>query len=406
MPAKKTKSAVAAPKMRASVRRASPKPVASSPAPIKNANLSAAKRAKNDEFYTQWADIEREMNAYLEYDPNVFRDKVILLPCDDPEWSNFAKFFALHFTDYGIKKLISTYYAPNSKPKNIPYQPTLFETEAPQFDAEKTLVRGKKFVLERKDLNADGVINIDDLQWEYLEGDGDFRSAEVTALRDEADVVITNPPFSLFKEFVAWLVAGNVQFSVIGNSNAVTFKDFFPLIKDNKVWKGATGNNTDMVFRVPPGAEVKKSDKEKAARLGYKSEDDVQYTRLGNSCWFTNIEHGRRHAVLQLMTMADNKKFSRHKEVKATGYLEYDNYKAIDIPFSDAIPSDYDGVMGVPISFLDRYNPDQFEIVDANTIRRSKKVPVKPHGLIKDKDASVGGEIKYVRIPIRRRIAK
>src|SRR5436853_3865720 len=155
--------------------------------------LVAAKTAKIDEFYTQWADIEREMNAYLEYDPDVFRDKVILLPCDDPEWSNFTKFFALHFMDFGIKKLISTSYAPDSNPAKVNYQPTLFESESPAFDATKTHANGKKFTLEAKDITGDGIINIDDLQWEHLEGDGDFRSAEVTALRDEADIVITNP---------------------------------------------------------------------------------------------------------------------------------------------------------------------------------------------------------------------
>ena len=142
-----------------------------------NINLTNAKSAKNDEFYTQWVDIEREMNAYLEYDPDVFRDKVILLPCDDPEWSNFTKFFALHFMDFGIKKLISTSYAPDSNPAGRFYQPTLFETEDPKFDAAKTRANGKVFMLEPKDINGDGVINIDDLQWEYLEGDGDFRSA-------------------------------------------------------------------------------------------------------------------------------------------------------------------------------------------------------------------------------------
>ncbi len=172
----------------------------------KNTNLVAAKAAKWDEFYTQWADIEREINAYLEYDPKVFRDKVVLLPCDDPEWSNFAKFFALHFTDFGLKKLISTSYAPDSNPVQLNYQPTLFETEDPKFDATKTHANGKKFILEPHDINRDGVVNIDDLQWEYLEGDGDFRSAEVTALRDEADIVITNPPFSLFREFFPWAV--------------------------------------------------------------------------------------------------------------------------------------------------------------------------------------------------------
>ena len=138
------------------------------PAEGKNSNLGAARLSKNGEFYTQWVDIEREMNAYMEYDPDVFRDKVILLPCDDPEWSNFAKFFALHFMDYGIKKLISTSYAPNSKPSDVPYQLTLFEKEAPQFDTAKTRTNGKKFVLEAKDINDDGVVNIEDLQWVYL----------------------------------------------------------------------------------------------------------------------------------------------------------------------------------------------------------------------------------------------
>jgi hypothetical protein len=364
MPAKKTKPAVAAPKMRATAsHQALHRPVASSGVPLKNSNLSAARKAKNDEFYTQWADIEREVNAYLEYDPHVFRDKIILLPCDDPEWSNFAKFFALHFTDYGIKKLISTSYAPNSKPSSIPYQPTLFETEAVQFDRKRTRKNGKVFVLERKDLNNDGVINIEDLQWSYLTGDGDFRSPEVTALRDEADIVITNPPFSLFREFVGWLMEGEVQFSIVGSSNAVTTKELFPHIMANQMWKGATANNTDMVFAVPKGVPVRPEDRLKAEKLGYPSNADYDYTRLGNSCWFTNIEHGRRHEALQLMTMADNGRYSRHAEIRAVGYRTYDNYDAIDVPFTDAIPSDYEGVMGVPISFLDKYNPDQFEIV-------------------------------------------
>ena len=328
-----------------------------------NSHLIAARTARNDEFYTQWADIEREMNAYLEYDHDVFRDKVILLPCDDPEWSNFAKFFALHFADYGIKKLISTAYAPDSNPAGEYYRPTLFETEAPQFDDIKARTNGKMFVLEPTDLNGDGSVNIDDLQWEYLDGDGDFRSPEVTALRDETDVVITNPPFSLFTEFVTWIMQGDKQLSVIGNSQAVTYNEIFPLISSNRLWKGASANNTDMVFRVPKGFEVKAADREKAARLGYRSDEVSTFTRLGNSCWFTNIDHGRRHQPLKLMTAADNIKFSRHKEVKGVGYERYDNYDAIEVPFVDAIPSDHDGLMGVPITFLDRYNPDQFEII-------------------------------------------
>ena len=172
-----------------------------------NSNLKEAKAAKNDEFYTQFHDIEIEMNAYLEYDPNVFRGKTILLPCDDPEWSNFTRFFAAKFDELGLKKLISTSYAPDSKKYKTPYQPSLFEQEAPQFDKAKTSVKGKIFVLEQ-DKSGDGRINIDDLEWEYLDGDGDFRSKEVTKLRDEADFIITNPPFSLFREFLAWTMEG------------------------------------------------------------------------------------------------------------------------------------------------------------------------------------------------------
>lgn len=330
---------------------------------VKNAHLSAAKRAKNDEFYTQWADIQREMNAYLEYDADVFRGKTILLPCDDPEWSNFTKFFALHFRDYGLKKLISTSYAPNSSGAIEHYQPTLFEKDSPGYDEKKSLERGRVFVLEDTDVNEDGSINIDDLQWSYLDGDGDFRSAEVLALRDEADIVITNPPFSLFREFIAWLVEGGKTFSAIGNSNATTYSEVFPLIQSNRLWKGATANNTDMVFGVPKGTELKESDKQKAERMGYPPDDDYDYTRLGNACWFTNIDHGRRHEPLSLLTVADNLKFSRHKEIRESGYQRYENYDAIEVPFTDAIPADCDEVMGVPITFLDKYNPDQFEIV-------------------------------------------
>ncbi len=325
-----------------------------------NENLGAAKKAKNDEFYTQYADIEKEMNAYLEYDPDVFRDSTILLPCDDPEWSNFTKYFSQNFEKLGLKKLISTSYAPNSKPKEIPYQPTLFELESENFDEEKTESNGKIFTLTR-DKTANGVINFEDLEWEYLAGDGDFRSPEVTRLRDEADFIITNPPFSLFREFLVWIVTGRKKFSIIGNSNAITYKEVFPLIKENKLWLGSTANNSDLVFEVPEGYEIKAAYREKAARMGYVG----NFTRLGNACWFTNIEHGKRHQPLPLMTMADNIKFSRHKEVKRSGYQKYENYDALEVPFTDAIPEDYDGVMGVPISFLDKYSPEQFEIVGA-----------------------------------------
>ena len=323
-----------------------------------NTNLANAKTAKNDEFYTQYVDIQKEINAYLDYNPDVFRDKTVLLPCDDPEWSNFTKFFAQNFQLFGLKKLISTSYAPESKKYKQPYQPSLFETQQPYFNPDKSKTNGKIFVLER-DITGDNRIDINDLEWQYLEGDGDFRSKEVTKLRDEADIIVTNPPFSLFREFVSWLVDSKKLFVIIGNMNAITYKEIFPLIKNNEVWLGATGFVTDMVFGVPEGTEVKDSDRKKAERLGYVG----NYTRLGNSCWFTNIDHGRRHQPLKLMTLSGNFKHSRHKEIRGRkDYLHYDNCDAIEVPYTDAIPSDYEGIMGVPISFLDKYCPEQFEI--------------------------------------------
>ena len=323
-----------------------------------NASLTAAKNAKNDEFYTQYHDIEREVNAYLDFNPDTFRGKTVLLPCDDPEWSNFTLFFAQHFEVLGLKKLISTSYAAESKLYKTPYQPSLFEQSAPQFDPAKTSVRGKIFVLDG-DVDGDGIIDFHDIKWQYLEGDGDFRSREVTALRDEADIIVTNPPFSLFREFLAWIVAADKKCLMIGNTNAITYKEVFPLIKENRLWLGATGFATDMVFGVPEGTVVSEAYKKKAERMGYVG----NYTRLGNSCWFTNLDHGRRHQPLILMTEADNVRYSRHKEIRGAGYAHYDNYDAIEVPYVDAIPSDYDGAMGVPITFLDKYCPEQFEII-------------------------------------------
>jgi len=321
-----------------------------------NANLGAARAARFDEFYTQYHDIEKEMNAYLDYDKDVFRDKTILLPCDDPEWSNFTKYFAQNFERLGLKKLISTSYAPDSKPKELNLQLTLFETQSPKFDQKKARANGRIFTLTC-DTTGDKKINVKDLEWEYLKGDGDFRSPEVTALRDEADIIITNPPFSLFREFLGWIVAAGKKLVIIGNMNAITYKEVFPLIRTNNLWLGATANGTDLVFAVPPGVEIAQSDREKAARLGYVGD----FTRLGNACWFTSIDHGRRHEPLTLMTAADNVKFN--KKLKGEDYQKYDNYDAIEVPYTDAIPADYEGLMGVPISFLSKYNPDQFEIL-------------------------------------------
>lgn len=205
----------------------------------KNSNLSKAKNAKNDEFYTQYHDIEKEINAYLDYDPNVFRGKTILLPCDDPEWSNFTKYFAQNFERFGLKKLISTSFAPDSKIYKGGYQPTLFETNNPQFDEKKTVTNGKIFTLTH-DKSGDNRIDINDLEWTYLKGDGDFKSEEIKKLRNEADIIITNPPFSLFRDFLAWIVEAEKKFVIIGSKNAITYKEVFPLIKDNRLWVGTT----------------------------------------------------------------------------------------------------------------------------------------------------------------------
>jgi len=320
-----------------------------------NSNLGDAKKAKNDEFYTQYHDIEKEMNAYLDYNADVFRNKTILLPCDDPEWSNFTKYFAQNFEKLGLKKLISTSYAPNSKPKTLNQQPTLFEMESPQFDGEKTASNGKIFTIEN-DNTGDNKIDVEDLQWKYLEGDGDFSSPEITALRDESDIVVTNPPFSLFREFLSWITEGDKQFVIIGNMNAITYKDVFSLIKDNIVWLGQSISSGDREFRVPASYPLESS--------GWRVDEEGQkYIRVKGVRWFTNLDHGRRHQPLALMTEVENVKFSKHKTVKGVGYQKYDNYEAIEVPFTSAIPSDYAGVMGVPISFLDKYSPEQFEIL-------------------------------------------
>lgn len=330
-----------------------------------NTNLGKAKAGKNDEFYTQYNDIQQEMNAYVEYNPDVFRDKTILLPCDDPEWSNFTKFFALNFENYGIKKLISTSYAPESK-KIKAWQPTLFETSNPNFNADKSKTHGKIFVLDR-DVDGNGRINIDDLQWEYLEGDGDFRSHEVCVLRDEADIIITNPPFSLFREFMAWIMEAEKSFVIIGHQNAITYKEVFPLIKDDRIW---LGNG----FKGGAGHFISKY--EDVATAGDHREGMI---RVSGVVWFTNIEHGKRHHPLDLMTMEENIMFSKHKEIKGIGYFHYENYDAIEVPFSDAIPIDYEGIMGVPITFLDKYCPEQFEIIGGTgTFELTRELGVAP----------------------------
>ena len=342
-----------------------------------NTNLANAKTAKNDEFYTQYADIQKEINAYLDYNPDVFRDKTVLLPCDDPEWSNLTKFFAQNFQLFGLKKLISTSYAPESKKYKMPYQPTLFETSQPHFNADKTKTNGKIFVLEQ-DITGDDRIDINDLEWQYLEGDGDFRSKEVTKLRDEADIIITNPPFSLFREFLAWIIEADKSFIIIGNLNAVSYKEVFPLIKNNRVWMGSSYFNGGAAFFIADQSlyDPSKMSSQKNAFL----QDGKFLWRVNGVRWFTNIDHGRRHEALRLMTMADNFKHSKHKEIRGRkDYIHYENYDAIEVPYYDAIPTDYNGIMGVPKSFVDKYCPEQFEIIGIAEGDSGKELGLKPY---------------------------
>src|SRR5699024_3274140 len=232
-------------------------------------------------------------------------------------------------------------------------QESLFE--GLEYDEETDFERGKIFILENDDKTKDGVVNIDDIQWKYLEGDGDFRSSEVTKLRDEADFVITNSPFSLFREFIEWTLEGNCKFSVLGNMNAVTYKEIFPLIKENRMWPGQEFNKS-MNFAIPSEYFIQEGSEE-VDSLGRN------IVKVPAICWFTNIPHGKRNEPLSLMTKADNERFNKTVTGNIYAYKEYDNYKAIEVPSVSAIPSDYKGTMGVPISFLTKYCHEQYEIL-------------------------------------------
>ncbi len=332
-----------------------------------NRGLGAAKAAKQDEFYTQYVDIQKEIEAYLEFDPDTFRGKVIYCNCDDPFESNFFKYFAANFNKLGLKKLITTSY--DGSP--IAGQFTLFP-EYNEGNGKRQKPKALAVTLDRvKDEDGDGAANVTDVELflkrneaarKALQGNdkypgGDFRSAECVALLKEADIVVTNPPFSLFREYVAQLVEHSKKFLIIGNVQAITYKEVFPLIKADKLWMGVTIHSGDREFRVPDHYPLNAA--------GWRiDENGVKYIRVKGVRWFTNLDHGRRHEDLPLMTMADNLKFSKHKEIKGkAAYDRYDNYDAIEVPFTDAIPSDYDGMMGVPITFLDKYNPEQFEIL-------------------------------------------
>ena len=366
-----------------------------------NDGLARAKSEKNDEFYTQYDDIQKELNAYLEYDADTFRDKTVLLPCDDPEWSNFTKFFAQNFEFYGMKKLISTSYAAENK--KYVYEPqlklNLFDDD-PNIDEAKEKSHGKIFTLDR---SQSGRLDMFHLKWKYLDGDGDFRSDEVKRLRDEADIIVTNPPFSMFREFLAWILEADKKFLIIGNINCITYKEVFPLIKDNKIWLGTGMSRWISGFAVPDDYELYGTE----ARI---NEDGKRMISTNNGLWLTNLEHGRRHEPMMLMSMRDNLKYSKHKQVRELGYQHYDNYDAIDVPFTECIPDDYKGVMGVPITFLDKYRPEQFEIIGLLADKRNENPAFlrgSPTYLDERHKNYVGAVLKekatYARILIRRR---
>ena len=336
-----------------------------------NKNLSDAMRNKKDEFYTQLADIENELRHYRAH----FRDKVVLCNCDDPYESNFFKYFALNFNSLGLRKLIATCY--DGSPVSG-QELSLFTFDD---EGEDKRIAYKVEITEVTDANGDGVVNLADVQYllqndrnvlSLLKGNGDFRSAECVELLKETDIVVTNPPFSLFREYVAQLVKYEKKFLIIGNMNAITYKEIFPLIKNNQLWMGPSITSGDRKFWVPDDYELR------AAGCGI-DETGRKFIRVKGVRWFTNLDHKKRHEDLIL-----------YRTYTSEEYPTYDNYDAINVDKTADIPADYDGVMGVPITFLDKYNPAQFEIVK---FRKGND----------DKDLSINGKCPYFRILIKRK---
>ncbi len=304
-------------------------------------SLLNAKKAKNDEFYTQLPDIENELKHYKEH----FKNKIVFCNCDDPFESNFFKYFAMNFNALGLKKLIATSYASS---------PIVGSELNNYIDSDQELlIQNKKaykvIMSELKDTNGDGREDLFDVQElikhriRYLKGDGDFRSDESIELLKQADIVVTNPPFSLFREYVSLLMEHKKKFVIIGSQNAIAYKEIFPLIKNNQLWLGWKAG--DMAFKVPhyyPPRDTRY----------WEDETGQKWRSLGNICWFTNLDIAKRHEKLEL-----------YKKYNSEDYPKYFNYDGIDVDKVDSIPEDYDGVMGVPITFLDKFNPDQFEII-------------------------------------------
>lgn len=336
-----------------------------------NRNLNAAKRAKKDEFYTQLPDIERELHHYWPH----FRGKTVLCNCDDPYESNFFKYFALRFNQLGLRRLLCTCY--NGSPVRGTELLLHFDGEADEPKRQAYMVD----IHAVPDLNGDGAVDLTDVRL-LLENDrnalrllqtGDFRSAECVALLREADVVVTNPPFSLFREYVGQLMNYGKKFLIVAPQNAITYKEIFPLIKENRIWLGFKSG--DMAFKVP-------ADSEPRTTRYWVDEGGQKWRSLGNICWFTNLDHTKRHEELDLVC-----------RYNPDDYPKYDNYDAIEVSKVVDIPCDYDGVMGVPITFLDKYNPEQFEIVK---FRKGND----------EKDLSIKGKCPYFRILIRNKHPK
>lgn len=319
-------------------------------------HLAAAKASKKDEFYTQYKDIARELDLYFEFDQDTFRDKVVFLPCDEPTKSNFTKYFLDNFLKFGLKRLVCSCYRKDG--------------------------HGRVLVVERDDVEA-GKVDEKFLEGTAHSGDGDFRSDEVKNLRDKSDIIVTNPPFSLFREFFTWIMEAKKKFLIIGSVNCISYKEIYPYIMKNEIWLGHGIGRWISGFIVPEDYDL----------YGTETSVDENGTHIiaSNSClWLTNLDHGRRHEPLRLMTEKDNIEKSRHKNVRGLGYKKYDNCDAIEVPHTDSIPSDYKGLMGVPITFLDKYCPEQFELV---RFRKGDD----------GKDLRIDGKAPYFRILIRHR---
>ncbi|MBQ7449149.1 MAG: adenine-specific methyltransferase EcoRI family protein [Paludibacteraceae bacterium] len=336
-------------------------------------DLAQAKDAKKDEFYTQLDDIAKELKYYKPY----FRDKVVLCNCDDPYESNFFKYFALNFNTLGLKKLIATCY--NGSPISGEELPLLFELPSVAGDDDRVpkKIAYKVEINEVLDYNGDGRVDLADVRYliqndknvlSVLKGNGSFDSPECIELLKQADIVVTNPPFSLFREYLALLDKYNKQFLIIGNTNALTYKETFRMFQQDKIRTGYTNFNVGMFFQVPDSWEK-----------FHHLENGKKIARVSTSCWFTNLPVAKHNEDLIL-----------YKHYTPEEYPKYDNYNAINVNAYNDIPSDYEGVMGVPITFLDKYNPEQFEIIK---FRKGDD----------DKDLSINGKCPYFRILIRRK---